>query len=298
MKDGADGKAVLITGCSSGFGELIAKTLAADGHQVFASMRDVGGRNAESARRLQEWAAAEGAQLRVVELDVTDDESVRRAVAQALGEAGRVDILVNNAGRSAAGPLEAFSMEQVRALFEVNVLGPLRVAKAVLPVMRRRREGLIVTISSTLGRVLPGMGGLYPATKWALEGLAESLSYQLRPFGIDAVIVEPGSFPSPSIANAVRAEDEEVAAAYAAVAAGRPAARPGPDYRPPDPQLVADAVKRLVEMPAGSRPLRTVVGPIFTEGVAEYNAAYERLKARLAETLRRPDQAITWGRSG
>ena len=291
-------KTVLITGCSSGFGELIAKTLASDRHRVFASMRGISSRNAANAERLRGWARQAGASLEVVELDVTSDESVRRAVKQVLASAGRVDVLVNNAGSSAAGPLEAFSMRQIQALFEVNALGPVRVAKAVLPSMRQRRSGLIIHISSTLGRVLPGSGGLYPATKWALEGLAESLGYEVKAFGIEAVIVEPGAFPSPSISKAVEPQDDQVAAAYAAgtAAVRRPPIEPGPDYRPPDPQQVADAVKRLVDTPAGSRPLRTVVGPIFTEGVAEYNEAYERLKAHLAEVLRRPDQAVTWGR--
>src|SRR5205823_11843689 len=119
-------------------------------------------------------------------------------------------VLGNDAGASAAGPLEAFSIEQMTALLDLNVLGPMRVNKAVLPSMRARRSGLIIWITSTLGRVLPLRGGLYPATKWAAEGFAESLHYQLKPFGIDVAILEPGSFPTPAMGKSMTAEDADI----------------------------------------------------------------------------------------
>jgi NAD(P)-dependent dehydrogenase (short-subunit alcohol dehydrogenase family) len=288
----------LITGCSSGFGELIARTLAADGHRVYATMRGVQSRNAEAAENLRRWAREQSANLEVLELDVLDDASVQAAVSQALASSGGIDVVVNNAGASAIGPLEAFSIEQMAGLLSLNVLGPMRVNNAVLPTMRARRSGLIIWITSTLGRVLPGRGGLYPATKWAAEGFAESLHYQVAPFGIDVAILEPGSFPTPATFKSMEAADQEIAAAYtAATPANAPARPPAPDgYQPPDPQEVADVVKRLIETPAGQRPLRTVVGPVFTEGVAEYNRTYEQVRANLQESLRRPDQAITWTR--
>jgi NAD(P)-dependent dehydrogenase (short-subunit alcohol dehydrogenase family) len=172
----------------------------------------------------------------------------------------------------------------------------MRVNKAFLPGMREQKAGLIIWVTSTLGRVLPGSGGLYPATKWAAEGVAESLHYQVKPFGIEVAILEPGSFPTPATHKGMPAAEPEITAAYAALSNGaaRPRAQPGPDYVPPDNQDVADAVKRLIDLPAGQRPLRTVVGPVFTEGVAEYNETYEQVRDRLAESLRRPDQAITW----
>jgi NAD(P)-dependent dehydrogenase (short-subunit alcohol dehydrogenase family) len=291
---------VLVTGCSSGFGDLIARTLAAAGHQVYATMRGVEGKNADAARRLTEWATAETRTLRVVDLDVTSTESVERAVRQVMKTAGQIDVAVNNAGASAAGPLEAFSVQQMAALFDLNALGPMRVNKAVLPSMRARRSGLIIWITSTLGRVLPGRGGLYPATKWAAEGLAESLNQQVAPFGIDVAILEPGSFPTPATWKSMPAEDEQITATYAALSPTANGARrtsappPDPDYRRPNPQEVADAVKRLIDLPAGQRPLRTVVGPVFTEGVDEYNAVYQQTRANLEQALRRPDQAVTW----
>jgi NAD(P)-dependent dehydrogenase (short-subunit alcohol dehydrogenase family) len=289
---------VLVTGSSSGFGALIVRTLALQGHQVFASMRAVGSRNAEPAAELRAWAEAQGVRLEVVELDVTSEQSVVACVQDVLARVGSIDVVVNNAGASASGPIEAFSLLQVESLYSLNVFGPLRVNRAVLPSMRLQRSGLLLHISSTLGRVLPGSGGLYPATKWALEGLVESLSYQVKAFGIDAVLLEPGAYPSPATGKAMQAEDGEVAAQYAGAHAlvSRPKGQaPHETYRQPDPQEVADAVSRLIDLPAGQRPLRTVVGPIFTEGVSEYNEAYERMKAHLAEVLLRPDQAMTWG---
>jgi len=293
-----DGKfTVLVTGSSSGFGELISKTLAGDGHRVFATMRGAADRNRPAAEQLRRWAAANAARLEVVELDVTSDQSVTAAVEHALAAAGSIDVVVNNAGASAAGPLEAFSLDQMAALLNLNALGPMRVSKAVLPSMRAAGSGLIIWITSTLGRVLPGRGGLYPATKWAAEGFAESLRYQVAPFGIDVAILEPGSFPTPATFKSMPADDRNVTAAYAAMASHGSANRRAPAdpaYRPPDPQEVADSVKQLIELPAGRRPLRTVVGPVFTDGVADYNRAYEALRAHLEEVLRRPDQAITW----
>ncbi|MBV8715374.1 MAG: SDR family oxidoreductase [Chloroflexi bacterium] len=287
---------VLVTGSSSGFGELTVKTVAAAGHRVFATMRHVHERNADAARRLSTWSRENGHDLSIVDMDVTDEESVQKAVQRAESRAGSIDVVVNNAGASAAGPLEAFSISQMAALLDLNVLGPMRVNKAVLPAMRARRSGLIIWITSTLGRVLPGRGGLYPATKWAAEGFAESLHYQVAPFGIDLVILEPGSFPTPAISKSMPAEDRQVVAEYAEATPPADRVQPAPDYQPPNPQEIADAVLRLVEMPAGHRPLRHVVGPVFTDGVAEYNATYERVRANLEASLRRPDQAITWGR--
>src|SRR6185437_11205534 len=143
---------------------------------------------------------------------------------------------VNNAGGSSLGPLEAFSIDQMAALLSVNALGPMRVNKAVLPGMRARRSGLIVWITSTLGRVLPGRGGLYPATKWAAEGFAESLRYQVAPFGVEVAILEPGSFPTPAIGKSMRAEDVEVTADYAASMPLPRRTQPHSGYREPDPQ--------------------------------------------------------------
>jgi NAD(P)-dependent dehydrogenase (short-subunit alcohol dehydrogenase family) len=256
------------------------------------------GRNAAAAQELRDWAGARRLPLEVIELDVTLEGSVQNAVRRVLEREGSLDIVVNNAGASAFGPLEAFTIDQMANLLSVNVLGPMRVSKAALPSMRRQRHGLIIWITSTLGRVLPGRGGLYPASKWAAEGFAESLHHQVAPFGIDVVILEPGSFPTPATFKSIEAEELAIVDEYTAAQQGpaAPRAVPSPDYTPPDPQEVADAVLRLVQLPAGQRPLREVVGPVFTDGVAEYNQRYEQLCAHMEQVLRRPDQAITWTR--
>lgn len=298
VTEAENGQVVLITGSSSGFGELIAKTMAGAGYTVYASMRDIAGRNAGAAQALAEWAAAADARLKAVEMDVADTQSVDAAVEKILAEAGHIDIVVNNAGVAAGGPIEAFDIEQMQALFDINVFGPLRVDKAVLPGMRQRRSGLLIHVTSTLGRILPRSGGLYPASKWAAEGLAESLHYQIAPFGIDLVILEPGSFPTPAIVKGMTPNRQDIVADYAAHSQPRRSTQQPPaDFVPPDPQEVADVVLHIAQTPAGNRPLRQVVGPQFTTGVAEYNETYERARDVLAEVLRRPDQMITWGRS-
>jgi NAD(P)-dependent dehydrogenase (short-subunit alcohol dehydrogenase family) len=289
---------VLVTGCSSGFGELIARTLARAGHHTFATMRGIADRNLEATRKFCDLATAEHLDLEVVEMDVASDESVRRGVDEIIARTGRIDVAVNNAGASSSGPLEAFSVDQMASLLNVNALGPMRVSKAVLGPMRARRSGQIIWISSTLGRVLRGRGGLYPATKWAAEGLAETLHHQVAPWGVDVTILEPDSYATAHIYKTMRADDEDIATAYAALDAqtnGSARRISQPDYRP-DPQEVADAVRHLIERPAGQRPLRMVVGPDFTDAVVDYNRAYERLRAHLGEVTSGPDQEAVWAR--
>ena len=160
----------------------------------------------------------------MLELDVTSDESVQAPWRSVLASDDGIDVVVNNAGASAIGPLEAFSIEQMAALLDLNVLGPMRVNQAVLPTMRARQSGLIIWITSTLGRVLPGRGGLYPATKWAAEGFAEIAPLPGGAFGIDVTILEPGSFPTPATFKSMAAADQEITAAYAAGAREWPSA--------------------------------------------------------------------------
>lgn len=269
----------LVTGSGSGFGRLIALGLARDGHRVVASMRDIDGRNSAARAGLLAIADAEGLAIQVVELDVTDESSIAAAVQAIEASAGGIDVVVNNAGVAAAGLLETFTPDDARRLFEVNVLGPLRVNRAVLPSMRARGAGLLVYISSTDGRELMPFLALYCSSKFALEALAEGLAYEVGPLGIDSVIVQPGTFPTTNVlGNLIQASDPERASGYGAVAA-MPAqifasldalVRSG---QAPDPALVADAVVGVVRMSAGTRPLRVVVDASGFDGAATLNAA-------------------------
>lgn len=287
-------RSVLITGCSSGFGKLIAKTMSQSGYSVYATMRGLRDRNAEAARELSEWATRQSATINILELDVDSDDSVNTAVRTILDAGGEIDIVVNNAAVTAWGPTEAFDFEQLAKVYNTNLFGPWRVNKAVLPHMRARGSGLVIHVTSVVGRVFR-TGGLYAASKWAAEGLAESMAHEVRQFGIDVVLLEPGAYPTPWVGRGITPANEEIVEAYEKAAAPPPEpVKPGPQYRYPDPQEIADEVRRLAELPVGQRPLRTVVGDVFTEGVAEYNKAYEEMRRRLIEALARPDQATPW----
>ena len=175
-------KVVLITGASSGIGEATAVRLQSLGCTVYAAARRTG-RMAHLANR----------GIRVLELDVTDAGSCRAAVGRIVEEAGGVDVLVNNAGYGSYGAVEDVPLPEARAQFDVNVFGAAELIRLVLPHMRERRSGRIVNISSMGGRIHTPLGGWYHATKFALEGLSDCLRLELSPFGIDVVLVEPGS---------------------------------------------------------------------------------------------------------
>jgi NAD(P)-dependent dehydrogenase (short-subunit alcohol dehydrogenase family) len=250
---------VLVTGTSSGFGRLTAETLARRGCRVFASMRDVGGKNA-TAR-----AEVEGLGIAVVELDVRDERSVQAAVDGVAAAAGRVDVVVNNAGILCVGITEGFTAEQVQAVFDTNLFGVVRVNRAVLPHMRRQGRGLLVHVSSSLGRIVIPFAGPYCASKFALEALAEAYHQELAPLGIESIIVEPGAYATEVARNSGQPEDRQRLQEYGPV--NDKVARMGQAFASylgrPDasgPQEVADAIAELLALPAGRRPLRTLVG--------------------------------------
>lgn len=184
-----DPRVVLVTGTSSGLGLLTAVELARRGARVFASMRDT-----SRAGPLREAAAAAGADLDVVELDVTRTASVEAAVERVLGAAGRVDVVVNNAAVGAIGPIEFMSDAEIEGVVGTNLMGPIRVIRAVLPAMRRRGEGRIVNVSSGSARTRAGVRllGLYAASKAALHALTLDLNKELAPLGVRVVLVEGG----------------------------------------------------------------------------------------------------------
>ncbi len=255
---------ILVTGSTSGFGRLTVETLARQGYIVFAGMRAAAGKNAPAAEALRALTQREALALQTIEIDVTDDASVERAIAEIIETIGRLDVVVNNAGVSYSGPLEAFTLEQVRQQFEINVFSVLRVNRAVLPQMRKQGSGLLLQIGSIAGRLGMPFLGLYGATKFALEGLTESYHYELAPFGIDAAILEPGTFPTTISANRQVAADAERLALYQAAmnAFTAPFYAENRSATPPDPQEVADAIAYVIAQPAGKRPLRTVVATV------------------------------------
>jgi NAD(P)-dependent dehydrogenase (short-subunit alcohol dehydrogenase family) len=282
---------ILVTGSNSGFGRLTVETLARQGYRVFAGMRAAGGKNAPAAEELRALAQREHLALHIIEIDVTDDASVEQAIKAIIGATDRLDVVVNNAGVAYGGPLEAFTLEQVQQQFATNVFSVLRVNRAVLPQMRKQGSGLLLQIGSIAGRLALPFQGLYAATKFALEELTEAYRYELAPFGIDAAIIEPGTYPTPIAAKHQSAADTERAALYQAAndAFTTPFFAENRSATPPDPQEVADAVARVITQPAGGRPLRTVVATVAQRQAPQaINDAVTQATRSFFETLDLP----------
>jgi NAD(P)-dependent dehydrogenase (short-subunit alcohol dehydrogenase family) len=275
---------VFITGSSTGFGRLFTETLARKGHTVFATMRDPGGRNAKNASEIRALAEKDSLPIRVLELDVTDDASVERAVDAAVAKAGRIDVVINNAGYYVSGLEEAVTTEQAKRLMDTNFLGPVRVNRAVLPHMRRQRSGVLMHISSVAGRVTLPSTGFYCASKFALEALAEAYSYELAAQGIESVIVQPGAYETTVFGNSVTAADEARTNTYGAVKEFPAKVNGALASRAGNAQEVADAVLRIVETPAGEKQLRYLVVP-QDFGVGEINALAKRVQTSVLEAF-------------
>lgn len=277
------GRTVLITGCSSGFGRLGAEHYARLGARVFATMRGLPRSEADELRAL---AADEGLKIEVVEIDVLSDASVEAGVAEVLAATGgTLDVLVNNAGLGVTGPVELQDMDATRLAFETNVYGCHRMVRAVLPAMRAQGSGLIVPISSQIGRLVVPGAGHYCATKFALEAMSEQLAYELVPHGIDVSIIQPGGYPTEIWINRnrytselkMRADDERLAA-YPEMAAAM--GEEDGSVRTTDPMDVPRAIAAIMAMPQGERPLRRAVHPDWrpqeavNEAMAEAQLAF------------------------
>jgi NADP-dependent 3-hydroxy acid dehydrogenase YdfG len=277
-----NGKTILITGASTGFGRDTAETLARAGHRVFASMRDISGRNRAHAEALR------GQSIEVVELDVSNDESVANAVSEVLARADHIDVLINNAGIASAGVTEAFMPDQAKVVFNVNVVGVLRTTRAVLPTLRGRKDGFIVNVGSILGRVTLPFFGILGASKFALEALTDSLRYELSQLGVDVALVQPSAYPTPMYASAQQPADAARAAGY-----GPAADIPGAILQhfmtvfqgsnAPNPHDVAEAIANLIALPQGRRPARTIVGAPF--GADAVNRQVAPVQAEVVRSL-------------
>lgn len=282
-------RTVLVTGSSSGFGRVTVETLARAGDSVFAAMRDITGRNRGPADELRGLAAHEHLAIHVVEMDIADDASVEAAVRKVLDEVGHLDVIVNNAGIFASGYLESFTPEDLAKVFDLNVLGAMRVNRAVLPHMRARRGGLLVHISSVAGRTPFPFSVPYAASKAALEFLAEGYRYELSALGIDVAIIQPGTYPTPLFEKTLHREDPRRQAGYEEVAETKDRLLDGlqrvtQDPKAPDPLEVAEAILRVLDMPPGRRPLRTVIDR-NDQGVTKINHVAETTQAKLFHEL-------------
>lgn len=253
-------KIILITGTSSGFGWLAANTCAASGHKVYATMRDTKGRNADKAKTL-----AQHVNIEVLDVDIKNTGSINMAIATVLAKEGRLDVLVNNAGLYSVGITETFTEEDVANIMDVNVMGSWRTIRAALPNMRKQEEGLIINISSVAGRFSFPFQTIYNSAKFAIEGLTEGLHYEVRPLGVDVVMIQPGAFPTEVWGKIVTGSDTSVIPGYGDLAKVPDQIGAGIsqmfEAAKPNPQLVADAILQLITASKGERPLRTVVDP-------------------------------------
>jgi NAD(P)-dependent dehydrogenase (short-subunit alcohol dehydrogenase family) len=281
-------KVILITGASSGFGRLTAEALAKAGHTVYASMRNTASRNAEVVAQMAAFARRHDADLRTVELDVQSQPSIDDAVASILAATGRIDVLMHNAGHMAFCPAEAFTPEQFAQLYDINVLSTQRVNRAVLPHLRRQKQGLLVWVSSSssAGGTPPYLAP-YFAAKAAMDAIAVQYARELSRWGIETSIIVPGAFTSGTNhfahtglpADTARAEEyesgpypgfgDEIQHAFAGIV-------------PPDADAgqVADAIVDVVNAPFGKRPFRVHVDPT-QDGADVGFAVLDRLRAEM-----------------
>src|SRR2546430_1591615 len=269
-------KTILITGTSSGFGRDTAETLRRAGHTVYASMRGVQGKNREAEEALRKLG------IKTVELDVSDDTSVEAGVKTVMAESGKIDVLVNNAGIASAGVTEAFTTEQATAIFDTNVIGLLRVTRAVLPSMRQQHDGLIINIGSILGRVTFPFVGIYGASKFAVEALTDSLRYEVSRLGVEVVEVQPSGYPTNFFTNIQTPAGIDVTKSYGevghipdAMVTSLTATFEGKDA--PNPHDVAEAIVKLVAQAKGSRAVRTVVGHLYGGAVITVAGSSEKV---------------------
>lgn len=259
------GVTILITGSSSGFGRLGAEHYARLGAKVFATMRNLPRPEATELRAL---AKAEKLDITVLEIDITKGRQVKKGVAKALkASGGKLDVLINNAGMSIAGPIEAQDMEATQLIFDTNVYGAHRMARAVLPSMRANGSGYIFNVTSQLGRVIiPGFGQ-YSPTKFALEAMSEQMAYEVASHGINVTIIQPGGYPTkiwynqnaPSAALKARLP-EDIVSAYPELTAGMGKREAGGGES--DPMDIPRAIAGAIAMKKDARPLRIALHPV------------------------------------
>ncbi len=283
---------ILVTGASSGFGLMTAKSLAEAGHTVYATMRETTGRNAPQVAAVAAWATEHKADLRTAELDVQSDASAQAGIAQIIADAGRLDVIVHNAGHMVFGPAEAFTPDQFIQQYDVNVLGAQRVNRAALPHLRGQGKGLLVWVgsSSTRGGTPPFLAP-YFAAKAAMDALAVSYSTELALWGIETTIMVPGAFTkgtnhfahSGKPSDAARAAEYE-AGPYAGIAERALKGLAGLEPADADPLEVAREIVRVVDMPFGKRPFRVHVDP-SQDGAEIVNGVADKMRREIYRNI-------------
>jgi len=281
---------ILVTGAGSGIGKLSALALAEAGHIVYATMRDVEGRNRGRAEELRTVSRSRGIALIPLELDVLSQDSADAAAATIVREQGSIDVVMQNAGHLVVGPSEAFTAEEMMKVFDTNLFGAQRVNRAVLPYLRKQESGLVLWISSTTTKGgFPPFMGPYGAAKAAMDSLAVTLSYELARFGVETSIVVPGAFTSGTdhFPSAGKPADAATAAAYARYDGvmdqiGERLTALTPAHA--DPKAVADEVVRIVGLAKGTRPMRSVID-FVGDGAAQVLEVSERVRIEFAHRI-------------
>jgi NAD(P)-dependent dehydrogenase (short-subunit alcohol dehydrogenase family) len=287
---------ILITGTNSGFGRLTALTLARRGHAIYGTMREVEGRNRPARDELLAIAQRENLRIEIVEMILSEDASVEQAVNHVLSSAGSIDTAISNAGFAILGLNETVTAAQLLEQMNVNVVGSQRLFRALLPAMRERRSGLLIQVSSGLGRLVLPLMGAYCASKAAVEALAEAYRYELRPTGVELSIVQPGAFPTEFRTRTQTGEEQARALGYGSLAHALDGMNQnldrmlsGPNAQ--DPRDVAEAIVRIVESPPGTRPERTVVDKLTPDGVVVLNRAHAQVQHGMLEGMGMGDLA-------
>ena len=283
---------IIVTGASSGFGLMTAKALAHAGHTVYASMRDVAGKNAAQVAGIADYAKAHGVDLRTVELDVQSEPSAAAAIAAVVRDHGHLDVVVHNAGHMSYGPAEAFTPEQFAQLYDINVLGTQRVNRAALPQLRKQGRGLLVWVSSSSSRGgTPPYLAPYFAAKAGMDALAVSYAGELARWGIETSIIVPGAFTKGTnhFAHSGSPADAQRAGEYAngpTADFSEVAFKGLADLEPADadPQAVADAIVEVVDKPFGKRPFRVHIDP-SEDGAEIVNGVADRVRAELLRRI-------------
>jgi NAD(P)-dependent dehydrogenase (short-subunit alcohol dehydrogenase family) len=284
---------ILITGTSSGFGREMVIALAQSGHRVYAAMRCLKGKNNISAAAFTDLSEKLEGQIIPLEMDVTSDASVENALVTVANDlSGTLDVVINNAGCYIGGLNETFTSSQVQQMFDTNLLGPLRVMRAVLPMIRQQGKGTIINVTSSLSKFVLPLSGLYTASKTALETVTESYAYELAPLGIETLIVQPGAFNTGIMEKSHGPDESERASGYGATLNQTEnmiqqfMALVQESFFNNSPKMVADSVVALLERPYGSRPFRTLVDPSALGGqVAMLNEQLEHAQHKFLQSV-------------